>query len=517
MRKHKNSLIAVTLTVLTLAAGLWGQQTEKVLTLEECILSAVKNNLNVAVQILNPQISDTTVAIANQKFLPQLSFDYDTRSTNQASYSWIESAGSVSTERQVYITQLLQEIPTGGNFSIQLYTQKNNSTERFQTINPYYYSQLTFNLTQPLLKNFGFKTSRREILLAKTNRDISESQFKNSVLQTIYDVEASYWNLTYAIENLKVQRQALLLAQNLLKKNKREVDVGTLAPIEILTAEAEVAIREADILQAEVLVKNSEDTLKTIINKYSEREGATIKIVPGDKPIFEKREVSLEEALATAMSNRPDLESYRLDIKNKELDFGYAKNQLLPEINLEASYWSPGLSGTQILYKDNNPLTDEVVGTIPGGVNQSFQDAFNFKYKNWSVGVTFTFPMNTIFSRAQYAQAKLNLQQSLKTLQSQEQSIFLEIRNAVRLVQTNYKRVQAYAAARELAEEKLAAEEKKLLVGLTTNYVVLQNQRDLANAQDSELRAIIDYNLSLAALDRSLGISLKKKNIQLTY
>ena len=503
------------IAALVMASGLWGQQTEKLLTLEECILSAVKNNLDVAVQILNPQISDTAVAIANQKFLPQLSFNFNTRSTNQASFSWIQSAGAVSTESRDYYAQIQQAIPTGGNFTIQLYSQKTDSNQKYQTINPYYYSQLTFDFNQPLLKNFGFKYSRREILIAKTNRDISESQFKNSLLLTVYNVESAYWNLVYYIENLKVQRQALLLAQNLLKKNKREVDVGTLAPIEILTAEAEVAIREADILQAEVLVRNAEDNLKTIINKYSPREGAALKIVPGDEPIFEKREVSLEEALATAMANRPDLETYRLDIKNKELDFGYAKNQLLPELNLQASYWSPGLSGTQLLYRDGNPLTDEIVGTVPGGVNKSFEDALNFKYKNWSVGLVLTFPINTVFSRAQYAQAKLSLQQSMKSLQSQEQRIFLEIRNAVRLVQTNYKRVQAYKAARELSDKKLEAEEKKLLVGLTTNYVVLQNQRDLANAHSAELRAIIDYNLSLAALDRALGTSLKKKNIQL--
>ena len=165
------------IAALVMASGLWGQQTEKLLTLEECILSAVKNNLDVAVQILNPQISDTAVAIANQKFLPQLSFNFNTRSTNQASFSWIQSAGAVSTESRDYYAQIQQAIPTGGNFTIQLYSQKTDSNQKYQTINPYYYSQLTFDFNQPLLKNFGFKYSRREILIAKTNRGLIGSVF----------------------------------------------------------------------------------------------------------------------------------------------------------------------------------------------------------------------------------------------------------------------------------------------------------------------------------------------------
>jgi outer membrane protein TolC len=144
------------------------------------------------------------------------------------------------------------------------------------------------------------------------------------------------------------------------------------------------------------------------------------------------------------------------------------------------------------------------------------KDAFNFKYQNWSVGLTLTLPMNNFLSRAMYTQAKLNMEQSLLNLKSQEQQIFLEIKNAVRAVETNYKRTQAYRVARELAEQKLAAEEEKLKVGLSTNYMVLQYQRDLSTARSTELRAIVDYNLSTAAMDRALGLSLKNKDMKVS-
>jgi outer membrane protein TolC len=335
-------------------------------------------------------------------------------------------------------------------------------------------------------------------------------------METIYSVEDAYWNLVYSIDNLEVRRQSLKLAQDLLDKNRRSVEVGQLAPIEVLSAQAEVATREADILQAEALVKNNEDRLKMILNLSMEEEKTFTSIQPKDKPKSQETKMALDEALVTAMENRPELRASRIGLKNQELNLTYAKNQLLPGLNLTASYWSPGVSGDQIIYLNNNPLTGIIIGRVPGGSSAAMKDAFNFKYQNWSVGLTLTLPMNNFLSRAMYTQAKLNMEQSLLNLKSQEQQIFLEIKNAVRAVETNFKRTQAYRVARELAEQKLAAEEEKLKVGLSTNYMVLQYQRDLSTARSTELRAIVDYNLSTAAMDRALGLSLKNKDMKVS-
>jgi outer membrane protein TolC len=329
-------------------------------------------------------------------------------------------------------------------------------------------------------------------------------------------VEEAYWNLVYSIENFEVIQQSLELARDLLERNKRAVEVGTMAPMEVLNAEATVASREADILAAELQVKNNEDTLKTILNLGMEvKDVKSVEIIPTDKPVYEKKEVSLDSALFTAMENRPDLQATRIDMKNKELNLSVAKNQLLPNLALSASYWSPGISGDQIIFDPFNPFGPPI-GTTPGSSSDAFKDAFGFKYKNWTLGLSLNIPLDTIFSRAAYAQAKVNLQQASLRLKNQEQQIYLEIRNAVRAVQTKYKRVQALKVARELAEKNLEAWEEKFKVGLTTNYFVLQYQRDLASAQTAELKAIIDYNLSLARLNRALGISLKDKNIKLS-
>jgi outer membrane protein TolC len=512
MIKRVSTGLFICLFVMTAAA--FSQQNIKSLSLDDCIVGALENNLRVAVEVLNPQIAEVSVTRANEKYLPSLSFGLNNRETNTASYSWIDAADIVRSSYSEYTAYFNQLIPTGGIFNVSLNSYKNDTNRRFQTINPRYGSTLSFTFTQPLLKNFGVNINRREIIIAKNNQEISGNEFHQTLLDIIYRVEEAYWNLAYSIEYLKVQRQSLELARDLLEENKRKIEVGTLPPIEIYTAESEVANREADILQADRLVQNSQDRLKTILNLPILEAGEPTEIIPLDRPIFEQKTISIDEALATALANRPDLKAMKIDLENQNINFRYAKNQLLPSLNLQASYWSPGISGTQILYLDNDPLTRVVIGELPGGATDALKDALKFRYNNWSVGLTLDIPFNSILTRAQYAEARLALEQAQLRLKNQEQQIFLEIKVAVRDVEINYERVEAYRAARELAAKKLEAEQEKFKVGKSTNFFILQYQRDVADARTAELRSMVDYITSLASLDRVLGTTFKSKNIR---
>ena len=502
-------LILFFLNVLSMA---WAQQPEPLkMTLKDCIFFAIKNNLDVTAELISSEIAGVSVGEAKEKFLPTLSFTYRRQNTNSPSFSWIEASDQVSTTFSNTYGQLSQLLPTGGSLSVSLNANMNDTTQQLLNINPRYGSTLDFSFTQPLLRGFGLKINRREILVARNNREISENDFKRVLLDTINAVEEAYWNLVLSIQTLEVRRQSLELARDLLQKSRKEVDIGTLAPKEILSSQAEVAAREADILQAELQVKNNSDRLKTLINLSTAEEAD---IIPVDAPDFIKRDIEVEEAFQLALENRPDLQSSRINKKNKDLDVGYAWNQLLPSLNLNADYWSPGLSGDQILYLDNNPLTGIVLGTIPGGSSDALKDAFNFRYRNWSLYFTLDIPLNTVFSRASLIRARMSRQQADVRLQSLEKKALLEVKTTVRTAQTDFRRVEAYRIARELAEAKLDAEEAKLRAGFTTNFVVLQYQRDLANARTQELRSVIDYNLSLSRLDNSLGISLKTWDIK---
>jgi outer membrane protein TolC len=511
----KASLILV--LILTLFFKPSFSQEEKVLSfsLEDCIVKAMKDNLTLAVEVYNPDLADASLAKAKEFFLPRLDLGYGDERTKNPSYWWLDQAAVVATKHTDYSVSVVQQIPTGGNFSLGLTGYTSNTTAGFQIMNPTYGSTLSFNLTQPLLRGFGFNVSRREVIVARNNLDISEDQFQCVLMDTIYKVQEAYWNLVYSIEDYKVKQQSLQLARDLLTKNKKEVEVGKLAPIEILNAETVVASREADILQAEALIKRNEDVLKDLLYLSKEEEMSTGRIVPLDKPSFIRRDISLDQALKEALEKRPELRMKKISIETNKLNMGVAKNQTLPSLDLQFSYWSPGLSGDRILYENGDPFQG-VIGKEKGSPSGSLRDAFKLLYNNWNVALTLSIPLSSFTTRADYVRAKMELEKSQLELENTEKQVFLEVRDAVRDIETNAKRVQAYRLARELAEQRLEAEVKKLSVGLTTNYFVLQYQEELGRERSLELKSLIDYNLAWSRLEKAVGASLEKRNIKIS-
>lgn len=511
----KSSIILV--LVLTLFFKPSFPQENKALSfsLEDCIVKALKDNLNVAVEVYNPDLADASLTKAKEFFLPRLDLSYGKEQTENPSFSWLEQEDTVKSESSNYFVSLVQQIPTGGNFSLSLTNYRSETNRGFQTINPFYGSTLRFNFAQPLLKGFGFNVSRKEIIVARNNLGISVNQFQSVLMDTIYNVQEAYWNLVYSIEDYKVKQQSLQLARDLLVKNKKEVEVGKIAPIEILNAEAVVASREADILQAEALTRRNEDVLKDLLYLTEEGEMSTKRIVPLDKPSFIRKDISLDEALKEALEKRPELRMKKINIETNELNMGVAKNQMLPGLDFQLSYWSPGLSGDRIIYGPGDPFP-EPIGKEEGSPADSIRDAFKLLYNNWTIGLTLSIPLSSFTSRADYVRAKMEFEKSQLELENIEKHIFLDVKNAVRDIETNAKRVQAYRLARELAKERLEAEVKKLNVGLTTNYFVLQYQEELERERSLELKSLIDYNLAWARLEKAVGSSLEKRNIKIS-
>lgn len=514
--KKKTFLVSILsfLSLALLVQPSFCQEKEVIsLSLEDCILKALKENLKVAVETYNPELAGAYLSRAKEFFLPSLEVSYGYERTKTPSSWWLQQANVLINKYTNYSASIVQQIPTGGNFSLSLGGYRSETNQGFQTINPLYSNTLRLDFTQPLLRDFGFKVSRKEILVARNNLDMSLSQLKSVLIDTIYLVQEAYWNLVFSIENYNVKTQSLQLAKDLLAKSKKEVEFGKLAPIEVLNAEAEVASREADILQAEAQIKRSEDLVRNLINLGEEESQK--RIVPLDKPEFVQKEVSMDEALKLAMEKRPDLKMKKKDIETKELNLSVARNQLLPGLNLQFSYWSPGISGDRILYLNDNPFLGQI-GVEKGSPGDSLRDSLKLLYDNWNVGLTLSIPLSNFLSKADYVRAKIEAEKSQLELKDSEKQIFLDIKNAVRDIETNAKRFQAYRVASELAEKRLEAEEKKLNVGLTTNYFVLQYQEELANAKSMELKSLVDYNLAWATLDRATGTSLEKHSIK-TY
>ena len=191
------------------------------LTLEDCIAKALKNNLNVKIEFMNPELADISLTKAKEIFLPQFQLNYGRERQENPSYWWIQGAGTNISKMSDYGLSIVELVPTGGNFSLSLSSYKSDTNQPFQLINPRYGSTLRLDFTQPLLKNFGPKVSRQQILLAENNVEISDSQLKSTLIDTVYLVQEAYWNLVYAVENYNVKQQSLQLGRDLLAKNKK--------------------------------------------------------------------------------------------------------------------------------------------------------------------------------------------------------------------------------------------------------------------------------------------------------
>ena len=510
---NKQRIVTSFLVLALLGGFAIGQEKKDVsLTLEDSIVQALKNNLNVAVEVLNPELASATVSRARQYFMPTFQVDLTGNRYEQLSTGPFQATDKYINKATSSTASIAQQIPFGGTLQASLSYDYSRSNQLFQSYNPSYQSRLNLVLTQPLLKNFGWAVSRREIIVALNSLDVSRNQFKTVLINLVYSVEAAYWNLVYSVENLKTLQQALQSGRDLLAKTKREVEVGQKAPIEVLNAEATVARREADILQAEAMVKRSQDQLKTLLNQGGDPSAKGQNLRPADTPSFKPFAITLDEAFEKAMARRPDLEVAKSTIETKRINFRYAKNQLLPQLDLQLIKASPGISGAQFIYDRDNPFLPPTPGDA-GSAGQAFKDTFRFLYNNWTAGLTLTIPIGDVVGRASYTYAKLDLEQTQARLKNQEQQIYLEVSDAVLTLETAAKSVDAYRIARELAGKQLEAEMKKLAVGMSTNYFVLTYQDALASARSLELRALVDYNVAVANIAKVTGSTLEARNI----
>lgn len=482
------------------------------ITLEDCILRAIRGNIDLSIQIFNPKIAEASILQAQSAFSPTFSIGSNWSENNRKSYTILDGASILSSDYANINISLQKKFEPGTSITFTLGTNRSYSNSSFYTYNPSYNSQYKLDIRQPLLKGFGNKINTYQIKVSSNNHQISLHQLKTSLINLIYNVEQAYWNLIFAMEDLKVKQQSLKLAKDLLEKNRLQVKVGTLPPMDVLAAEAEVASREGDVIVAEAGVKNAEDNLKQILN-FDQKEWEK-ELVPVSKPGYEKREFKIDELINVALSNRAELKQAELDLINKELGVGYAKNQLLPSVDIVGTFYSTGVSGDIPIYDTPDPFNRKIIGKVKGSTIDSLDEAFKNRYKNYAVGLTISYPLFNSAEKANFVRAQLEAEQASLQLKNFQQKIVVETRNALREVETASKRVDAAKVARELAEKKLQAEEKKLAVGLSTNYQVLQFQRDLSTAQTAELRAIIDYKLALSKLERALGRTLESHGIK---
>lgn len=446
--------------------------------------------------------------------MPQLSFGYTNYNHNSLS-NWYVQGTQYTTKMIDYSVGLSQNIITGGDISLGLSSSLTDTTQKLVTINPTYGGQLSFGLNQPLLKNFGPKISRKEIIAAQNQRDISVYGLKSTIVGKVYDVEQAYWTLVYNIESLKVNESSLKQSKEQLEKNKEAAKIGTKTSLDVLLAETEVANWESRIISVRSQVEKAEDRLRELINLASDGSGTTKPILPVDKPVVEKKEITFEQALKTAFEESPDIGRYQKEIENSSLDVSYYKNQLLPQLDLNFKIWYPGQSGDILIFQNNDPFTGIVVDRIKGSRSDSLKDVFDLRYRNWYITLSLNIPLQNIFSRASLAGAKMEKEQKQLEMEKQRKSVYNALLAVFKELKNNEKRMDTSRVLRELREKKLQAEEERVRLGLAiSSEWLFQYQRDVASAKTDEILATIDYKISVANLERIMGVNLKSKNLK---
>ncbi|GAB4348429.1 MAG: TolC family protein [Candidatus Abyssubacteria bacterium] len=482
------------------------------LSLQEAVARALEANLDIKVERYNPDIRDAELLSAEGEFDPiiRLEYSYSDEEIPQTVREGLASdAAETETIRKDLALTFEGKIPTGTEYQLFFDREQSQFTQKDTVIDPdplvvgdefigdernpsEYNLDLVFSLTQPLLKDFGFDANLAGVRVARGERRMSMEDFRLRVMNTIAEVQTSYWGLVLAIENLRVAESSLQVAQDLLEENRIRLQVGVMAPLEVLQAETGVAQREEEVIVARSLIKDAEDNLKRLLNLPKDSEDWRIRIEPVDAPVIVEREADLRSEIELAFRNRPDYKRSLMQIETDEINERFAENQLLPSLDLIGEYEFRAVNST---------------------VHEAYDDIERGTSPSWLLGATAEYPIGNRTAKGEYQRAQLVRMQSEKESENLRLSIIVEVNRAVRGLETSLKVIEIARKATQLAQESLDAERKKLEVGVSTSHDVLEFEEELADAKRREIVAKIAYENSLINLAVATGTILEKNNI----
>lgn len=468
------------------------------MTLKDSIILALHNNYEIKIAKLEPMMTEKDITAAKSKFDPTMKITGKIVDSEAPSNRLTETGpgGPAKLERDTRTIDASLEKPfsTGAKFTLGFKIERTdvNPQSLFVLENPVTEGFIEAKITQPLLKNAGIFYNRSKIYIARNNKEKSILQLKEKAIEVINSVQNAYWDLVMAIEELRVRNKSLESAEDLLRKNRIQVKVGTLAPIEVLVAEDGVAKKMNDIIETENDIKNREDDLKQVMNLSNHSILSDAAIIPLDKASFKITDVTFDESIKIALANRPELFEKGLDIANARITVKQKRNELLPKLDAEVGIRYSGLSDTY------GNAADSIF-------SEDFQSQF--------FGLALEVPLGNREARSNYSKAKLEARQSVLNRSKVEQEIVVEVRTAVREIKKNVESIKATEKARELAQARLEAEEMKFKVGRTTSLEVLRAQDNLTIAEGKAVKALVDYQISLGDLDAVQGTILEENNI----
>jgi outer membrane protein len=505
------------------------------LSLEDAISLALENNMDISVQRYVPWIADTDIlrtkaggaprgisgtgtasalgSIPAATFDPVLSGQFNW-SRNHLPVNNAITSGIGTTPQLSSLTiynqnanfTYSQGFHTGTAIAYTIDNNRNSTSSTFAFFNPAVQSTQIIQIQQQLLNGFGLLPNTRFILEARNNRIFADASFSLQVMITITQVENLYWELVFAKENVKVQEAALSTSQKLYGDNKKQVEIGTLAPIEIVRAESEVATDRQNLIVAQTNQLQQQTLLLNAITKNPTAPGLIdVEVVPTDLPKSptDLAVTPLDEALKEAWSKRPELKQSDLTLKNDRIEVRATRNALLPQLTVFGQYSSTGLAGN-------------AASTVPptiSGIGSALGTTYGTDFPQYSAGLNFTLPIRNRSAQADNARAMLTERQDETRHRQVQNNILVDVRNALIALQQDKARVEAASKAGELAQQTLDAEQKKYQLGASTVFLVIQAQRDLTTARGNELRAKVDLQEAEVNFNKAVGRTLEANRI----
>ena len=477
------------------------------MTLKEAVFVGLKNNPGIEVDRLEPLRAAEQTMTEKAIFDPTLNLEFNKRYTiTPAGTSTSTFFQPVQTiDNRDYDLSLKKLLRTGAQFELSFLNNRLENSVPNQVLKPSYRPHLAFSLTQPLLRDFGWGLTTIFVRIGENREEVSALGYQAKLAQLIQKITEAYWGVVFARENLTVQRKGVEAAEALLKGAEARVRTGVLAPVAVIEAQAEKARREELVIVAENDLDVARKTLRLTLNLNPNNLFMPRQIEPNDSPSVEPVPIDRAATLESALTRRPEILSAALTIQNQNLQSRYAENQLLPRLDLKAGAGLTGIAG------DLRPGTES---PFPGNYSRSLDRLGGGDFYNYSVGVVLQIPLSNAQARSKYSQARIELEQTQARRRDLVSQITLEVEKSLGDVESNFKRIQTTRRARELAEENLRGQERRFEVGLVTQKDVIDFQSRLLDAQGAELRAVTDYNNSIARLKLAEGTLLESYNVQ---
>jgi HAE1 family hydrophobic/amphiphilic exporter-1 len=462
---------------------------------------ALTRNLDLQVGRYDIAAADAGIRSAAGIFDLGLNFGVSGDESESPAATQLEGALITESRNTRFNFGLSQLLPSGTLLQLDARQTRSETNSQFFFVNPRWNAQFGFALSQPLLRGFGTVANRSNIVIARNARAQNAELFEMMVVKTLQQVETSYWDLVAARRAEEVSQQSLDLAERLLGETEERVKVGTSAPIDLVQSRAGVAIRVENVIAARNGASNAEDSLKAVLG--FDQPGEWMKAIDTLEAYeFQPLEPDLREAIDTALEQRPEIRRKKLELEQLDFRVDMARNDTLPNLDLDASYGYGGIGGDIILDGPNGPIV------IEGGASDAWEQVRDGEFPGWSLGARFSMPIGNNQARGRLAERRFAYQRGSVELAALKQQVIREVRFAVRALEDGAAAVEAAEASRELSERNLEAEQTKFANGLSTNYQVLEIQEDLAQAQLSLIRAYLDYRRSMVAYRVATGTLL---------